>query len=191
MAINKIVKSDGTVLIDLTGDTITADKLLSGFTAHGMDGEPITGSCSYDVDSQDATALVAELLDGKTAYARGVKLTGTMPNRGAVAGEISEAEGVYTIPQGYHDGSGSVRISATERAKLIAANIKAGVVILGVTGRYGGEQITAQTKSATPGWSAQTITPDEGYDYLSQVTVAAIPYAESENTAGGITVTIG
>ena len=49
----------------------------------------------------------------------------------------------------------------------------------------------SQAKSATPSWSEQIITPDEGYDYLSQVTVAAIPYSESENVAGGITVTIG
>ena len=42
MAINKVVYGDQ-VLIDLTGDTVTADKLLSGFTAHGKDGSPIEG----------------------------------------------------------------------------------------------------------------------------------------------------
>ena len=42
MAINKVVYG-GQVLIDVTGDTITADKLLSGFTAHGKDGSPIEG----------------------------------------------------------------------------------------------------------------------------------------------------
>lgn len=77
-------------------------------------GETITGTCKYDVDSSDATAAVAEILQGKTAYVRGKKLT-------------------------------------------------------------------------------QTVLPDteEGYNYLSQVTVAAIPYQESENPAGGTTVTIG
>ncbi len=79
MAINKVIYG-GETLIDLTGDTVTADKILSGFTAHDKAGEPITGTCEFDVNSQDATAAVAEILQGKTAYVRGQKLTGTMKN---------------------------------------------------------------------------------------------------------------
>ena len=190
MAINKVVYGDQ-VLIDLTGDTVTPDKILAGFTAHDKSGEAITGSCGYDVNSQDATAAVAEILTGKTAYARGQKLTGTMPNNGSVSGEISTADGQYSIPQGYHDGGGKVGIAATEQGKLIPGNIKAGVTVLGVTGTYGGEAIKAQSKSAIPSTSQQTVQPDDGYDYLANVTVAAIPYSEAENSAGGTTVTIG
>lgn len=190
MAISKVVYG-GTTLIDLTSDTITADKLLTGVTAHGKDGEPITGSCTFDVNSQDATAQVAEILTGKTAYARGTKLTGTMPNNGGVTGTINTVAGEYTIAQGYHDGSGKVSIDPTEQAKIIAANIKQGVQILGVTGTLEpSSDVTVQSKSATPTTSEQTILPDPGYDYLSQVTIAAIPYSESPNSAGGITVTI-
>ena len=115
MAINKVVYGSQ-VLIDLTGDTVTSDKLLSGFTAHGKDGSPIEGTCTFDVDSQDATAAVAEILVGKTAYARGALLTGTMPNNGSVSGEISTKDGQYSIPQGYHDGGGKVGIAATEQS---------------------------------------------------------------------------
>ena len=190
MAINKVVYGDQ-VLIDLTGDTVTADKLLSGFTAHGKDGSPIEGACTFDVDSQDATAAVAEILAGKTAYARGQKLTGTMPNNGSVSGEIGSKDGQYSIPQGYHDGGGKVGIATVEQAKLIPGNIKAGVTVLGVTGTYGGEAVKAQSKSVTPSTSQQTVQPDDGYDYLANVTVAAIPYSEAENSAGGTTVTIG
>lgn len=111
MAINKVIYG-GRTLIDLSGDTVTADKILDGFTAHDKKGETITGTCKYDVDSSDATAAVAEILQGKTAYVRGKKLT-VLPDT------------------------------------------------------------------------------EEGYNYLSQVTVAAIPYQESENPAGGTTVTIG
>lgn len=190
MAINKVVYGDQ-VLIDLTGDTVTADKLLRGFTAHGKDGSPIEGACTFDVDSQDATAAVAEILAGKTAYARGAMLTGTMPNNGSVSGEVSTKDGQYSIPQGYHDGGGKVGIASAEQSKLIPGNIKSGITILGVTGTYGGESISTQSKTVTPSVSQQTVQPDVGYDYLASVTVAAIPYSEAQNSAGGTTVTIG
>lgn len=186
---NKVIYG-GDVLIDLTSDTVSADKLAYGITAHDKSGAPITGSNTYDADTSDATAIASEILNTKTAYVNGVKLTGTMPNNGAVSGTISTKAGQYTVPQGYHDGSGKVSISSTEQAKIIAGNIKSGVQILGVEGTYTGEAITAQAKTATPSTSQQVITPDANYDYLSQVTIAAIPYTETDNSAGGVTVTI-
>lgn len=187
---NKVVY-DGEVLIDLTADTITADKLASGITAHDKSGAPVIGTSTKDSDTSNDTAAVAEILKGKTAHARGAQLVGTMPNNGAVTGTISTKAGSYTIPQGYHDGSGKVAISTTEQNKIVAGNIKSGVSILGVTGTYSGASIKAQTKTVTPKATAQTVQPDSGYDYLSAVTVEKIPYVESENAAGGITVTIG
>lgn len=187
--INKLVVGNETKF-DLTADTVTADKLLKDITAHDKSGAPITGTCTYDADTQDATAAVAEILEGKTAYARGTKLTGTMPNKGAVSGTITDKT-AYTIPMGFHDGSGTVSIDATESAKIVAGNIKSGVTILGVEGTFAGESVTAQNKSVTPTMSAQTVLPDEGFDYLSQVSVAAIPVTYSDNAAGGQTCTIG
>ena len=187
--INKVIYG-GQTLIDLTADDVAASDVLSGKKFHLPSGEPGTGTCPYDADTSDATAVAAEILATKTAYKNGSKLTGTMPNNGAVAGTISAKAEQYTVPQGYHDGSGKVSISATEQAKIIAGNIKAGIEILGVTGTYAGDTISAQAKTATPTTAQQTILPDTGYDYLSQVTVAAIPYAETDNTAGGKTVTI-
>lgn len=191
MAISKVVYG-GDVLIDLTADTVKADKLLKGYTAHGADGETVTGTCTFDANTQDATATEAEILAGKTAYNKGAKLTGKMPNNGAVNGTISAKAGVYTVPQGYHDGSGKVQISATEQAKIIPGNIRDGVSILGVTGTMSGSDgIKAQSKSVIPSAQEQTVLPDSGYTHLSQVTVTAIPYVESDNSAGGKTVTIG
>lgn len=185
---NSKVIFNGEVLMDLTGDTVTPAQLLKGITAHGKDGAPITGTCDWDA----ATAAAAEILSGKTAYVKGKRVTGTMPNRGAVAGKISTKAGAYTVPQGYHDGSGKVTIDSTEQAKLIPTNIRNGVTVLGVEGTMSGsEDMKPQSKSVTPKASAQTVLPDEDYNCLSQVEVAAIPYAVSDNTSGGKTVTIG
>lgn len=191
MAISKVVYG-GNTLIDLTADTVTADKLLKGTKAHGADGNSITGTCTYDADTQDATATAAEILTGKSAYNKGNKVTGTMKNNGAVSGSISTKTGTYTVPQGYHDGSGKVGISSTEQAKLIPANIREGVTVLGVSGTMSpNEGEKAQEKTVTPSTMAQTVVPDAGFTCLSSVTVEAIPYVENDNSAGGKTVTIG
>lgn len=191
MANSKVVLGDGTVLIDLTADTVEASKLASGYTAHGADGEPITGTNTFDSDTSGDTATMSEVLSGKTFHARGTGYTGTMPNNGGVTGSIDSFATGYTIPQGYHDGSGTVNLNATDLAKVIPGNIKAGIEIGGVTGTYSGESAVVQSKSATPSFVAQTILPDTGYDYLSQVSIAAIPVVYTDNAAGGKTVTIG
>lgn len=191
MAISKVVYGNK-VLIDLTADTVDDNHLLSGFTAHGKDGEPVVGKCTFDSDTTDATASPTEILDTKTAYVNGVKVTGAMPNRGSISDTISDRSDVITIQSGYHDGSGTVEIDSIEKAKIIAGNIKSGVSILGVTGTYSGEGGKGQAKTATPYTDkAQTIVPDSGYDYLTQVTVDKIAYTETLNSAGGKTVQIG
>lgn len=190
-AINKVIYG-GRVLIDLTGDTVTADKLLAGYKAHGADGNIVNGTCDYDMNTQDATATAAEILSGKKAGVGGQMVTGTMKNNGAVEGLISAKDGEYTVPQGFHDGSGKVKIHPDEQAKLLPNNIREGVTILGVEGSMSGtEGANPQAKTVTPSTSQQEILPDEGYNYLSQVTVLAIPYEETENPQGGMTVTIG
>lgn len=191
MANNKVIYGE-TVLIDLTADTVSADKLALGITAHDKTGTKITGTNTYDADTQDATAAVAEVLLGKTFYGQGEKKTGTMPNKGAVTLEISTKAEEKAIPTGFHDGSGKARISDAEQAKIIGKNIREGITILGVEGTMSGsEGMAPQAKEVIPTSSQQVVSPDEGYNCLSQVTVKAIPYTETENAAGGTTVTIG
>lgn len=187
--INKVIY-DGNTLIDLTGDTVQQDKVLYGYTFHYKDGTTKTGSCTYDANTSDATASASEILATKTAYVNGSKVTGSMTNRGAVTLTIDDKDDELTIQSGYHDGSGKAKLDSTEKAKLISGNIKNGITILGVTGDYGGEQAVVQAKTATPTSSSQTILPDVGYDYLTQVTVNAVPYTETLNSAGGYTATI-
>lgn len=73
-------------------------------------------------------------------------------NRGAVSVTVQEGS-TYTIPKGYHNGSGTV------------------------SGVSGGGNYTLQSKTATPTKRQQNITPDSGYYGLSDVTVGAIPEA--------------
>lgn len=188
--VNKLVVGNE-VKFDLTGDTVAPNTLLTGTTAHDKTGAQITGTCSYDSDTSDATVAVAEILKDKTAYARGSKIVGTMPNNGAKNYAISNLND-QTISLGFYDGSGKISFDSAEKAKIIPANIKNGVSILGVQGTMTGqEDLQVQSKTVTPIFTAQTILPDTGFDYLSQVVVSAISVTESENSAGGLTLTIG
>ena len=106
----------------------------------------------------------------------GAAITGTMPNNGAVSGSIATKNGQYTVPQGFHNGSGKVGIASAEKAKLIPGNIKSGVKVLGVTGSYSGEgtpQLCGQVEnfkaslgnlSAILSWTAPS--PDEDNSFV-------------------------
>lgn len=85
-------------------------------------------------ESSYGDAVAADLLAGKTALSGGNEITGTMTNRGEVDTDITTKAQVVTIAAGYHNGSGTVQISAAEQAKVIAGNIKSGVTLLGVAG---------------------------------------------------------
>nr|DAX72624.1 MAG TPA: tail protein [Caudoviricetes sp.] len=143
-------------LINFAEDTVTPENLLAGATAHDSSGQRIVGTMkqSSGIDTSDATVTAPDILNGKTAYGKDGKLTGSMRNNGAVNKSISNKSESYTIPQGYHNGSGKVAISDSEQAKIIASNIKKGVSILGVTGSYegtasgGGVQVKTGTTSS-------------------------------------------
>lgn len=131
--VNK-VKYGNIVLIDLTADTVAANKILSGYTAHDASGATITGSCTYDADTSDGTTIAGELLLGEVAYSGGQRIVGTMPNIGTQNATITQKNQQISIYNGYHDGSGKVQIATSEQDKIIPENIKLGVTILGVTG---------------------------------------------------------
>ena len=189
--VNKVVY-DGTTLIDLTSDTVTQSDVLSGKYVHLPDGSRVQGSCTYDSNTTDADATASEILYGATAYVNKTKITGSMTNVGQQTSTISTKDQSVTISSGYHDGSGSVSISSTEQAKIIASNILQGVTILGVTGNVSpsSDVHIEASKTATPSSSSQTILPSSGYDALAQVVVNAVPYTETDNVQGGKTVTI-
>lgn len=188
--VNKVIYG-GDTLIDLSIDTAIASDVLTGKYFHLKSGERVQGTCAYDADTSDANASAAEILSGQTAYVNGVKVTGSMPNNGGTNVVVSTKAGT-TIPLGYSDGSAKAVIDSASSANLVPANVRQGVEILGITGTMSGsEDVHAQAKTATPTTTSQVITPDSPtYNYLTQVTVNAIPYTETDNAAGGKTVTI-
>ena len=121
-----------------------------------------------DLASQtDATATAAQILSPTTCWVKGVKITGTMPNNGAISYSLP-INGTYKIPAGYHNGEGKVTQNLQTQSgwtivptttnqigcpanryctgdiyvkgdpNLVAENIKKGVDIFGVTGTYQG-----------------------------------------------------
>ena len=190
--VNKVIIGTE-VKLDLTQDDITPDKLAEGIKAHDRSGAPIVGTSTKDADTSDATAAAAEILKDKTAYVAGAKVTGTMPNNGAKHLKITSKDTPVSIPMGFHDGSGDAALDATEAAKLIPGNIRQGITLFGVEGNMSGtEGAKPQAKTVTPTFASQEITPDSPtYNFLSSVTVAAIPVTYTDNAQGGQTLKVG
>lgn len=190
---NKVVLGNGTVLIDISTDTIEKSDVINKKTFHDKAGAPQTGTCTYDMDTSEATALASEILASKTAGVNGKMVTGSMVNNGAQESTITTKDQEVIIKNGFHDGSGKVSIDPTEQAKIIGDNILEGVTILGVKGtRKPSSSVKIEaTKSVVPSFEAQTITPSAGFDAMAQVNVSAISVTKTLNSAGGYTVTIG
>lgn len=189
--VNKVALAGGTVLIDLTSDTAEQADVAYGKYFHLKSGQRVQGTSTKDSDTTDANATAGDIANGKTAYVNKVKITGSMPVIGAQTITISDADDEISISAGQHDGTGKAKLDATEKAKIIAGNIKSGVSILGVEGTYTGEGVSATSVNVTPYFDSQTILPPSGYDYISQVNVSAIAVTETDNEQGGKTVTIG
>ena len=187
---NKVVLSDGTVLIDLTMDDVKPEHVQKGIKFHDKTGAEKTGTNTKTVDASGVTAEPAEVLAGET-FGRGSEVaTGTMPNNSGKNVLVTSKSGT-SIPRGYYDGAGTAKISEEDAVKLVPGNIKDGVTILGVTGEFGADDIAAQSKEVMPTFADQQISPDTGYTFLSGVLVRAIPVLYTDNSAGGQTVTIG
>lgn len=195
--VNKVELANGTTLIDLSADTVTADTILEGYTAHDASGAPITGTArgggivitdtldSHGGTIREITALEVVRLQSKSATPSQSAQT-ISPDTGYTG--LSEVN-VGAIPGEYVIPTGTKSIS-TNGTHDVSAYASASVDV----------EPTLQSKSATPTESAQTIEPDNGYDGLSSVSVGAISSSyvgsgitrrsSSDLTASGATVSV-
>ena len=161
----------------------TAPASISGTSATVSTG---TNTLTLTKTVSVTPSVTAGYISSGTAGNSSISLTASVTTK--TAATITPGTSDQTIAAGtYLTGAQTI----AGDADLVAGNIKSGVQIFGVTGTYTGASITTQSKTVTPTTAQQVITPDSGYDYLSQVTVSAIPYSEVLNSAGGYTVTIG
>lgn len=131
----------------------------------------------HDVSAADASA--ADILSGKKAYGASGEINGAMQNNGAVSGTISTKAGTYAVPEGYHNGSGTVGIAPAEQAKIIAANIKSGVTILG---QAGSSMVLDTTESSSPADASKILNGYSAFVNGSKVTGnASVPTVSQDS----------
>ena len=104
----------GTVSIDPETKTVTpttSQQTVSPTSGKVLSSVTVNAIPAQYVDTSDATATAAQILDGATAYVDGELVEGTMPNNGAVTETLDSATTSYTVPAGYHSGTGTVSVS--------------------------------------------------------------------------------
>ena len=139
-----ITKIEKKAAVDLSDATATAADIRSGKTAYGSSGK-LVGTLTT-TSTTDATATSADILSGKTAYVSSGKVSGSMTNRGAVSQTLS-AGSSYTIPVGYHNGSG--KVTASSLSSQTSATAAASDILSGKTAWVNGSKITGSMTSRT------------------------------------------
>ena len=155
MATDNLLRAGKTVQVSVAasefGNAEAAD-VAAGKTFTSSAGLAVTGT-STAVETGDATASASNILSGKTAYVHGQKVNGSMTNQGA-KNQALNCGGSYTIPAGYHNGSG--KVTANSLASQTAGTAAAADIASGKTAWVNGAQVTG---SGTMAPARTKITP--------------------------------
>lgn len=143
------------------------------------------GAKAWFYDTSEADGTAADVLSGKKVYGTSGEITGSMTNNGATGGTISTKAGTYTIPAGYTSG-GSVSISSSEQAKIVAGNIKSGVSILSQAGSSMVVDTTISTDAAS---ASSIINGKKAYVNGSLLTgTASMPVISQDSTTHALSI---
>ena len=210
MAINKVVYG-GNTLIDLTADTVTADKLADGETAHDKAGNLVIGTAIFSGDSwetladQNVTVVSSSpnyfvITNYTTPFAAGETYRVTWGQGGTkyicqtIQDETGGSYDGYVIGNpgvvGRQPDTGEPFIIYRDRADRLACatSAAAGTLHLTIERQTGGASYQAKT-GVVPTKNSQTVFPDSGYDALSSVQINPIPAAYQDVT--GVTAAAG
>lgn len=153
MAVNKVVYG-GETIVDLTADTVTADKVLKGYTAHDKSGNSITGTIeTVEQATPSISVNTAGLMTAKSVQSTGYVEAGTKTKTAQLPTKAAQTITPGTSDQKISSGrylTGTQTIKGD--ANLVAENIKKGVSIFGVSGSYegtAGEDVTSETNEYT------------------------------------------
>ena len=178
--------------IDTNDATATAGKILKGETAYAK-GEKVTGTLKYyPTDSEDSCALYGSAMVFKNSegVAVNIGIRAAIASRDEMA--LLSGSEVYLLAPVEKFGDATAEDVAEGKTFTSSAGLK-------VTGTHvcsgGGTTPTLQSKTVSPSTSQQIITPDSGYDGLSQITVEAMPSGSLStptiSSSGLITAQVG